>query len=323
MTESNPYKTKQFFFVLVKIGLVLAAFYFIYSKVFLNSDLKTKDLNSFISQTKLYSIKNMGFLILLSFLNWFLEVSKWKILVKPLIKITFLEALEQSLASLTASIFTPNKIAEYGVKAMYFAPSERKKIVLLKLLGNLSQLGATIIFGIFGLLIFVRQYNPQNTLLFSTIFILVCLLGITFIIKKLSQKDLYVKGYAVNSLFRFYKAISIKFYVKIWTLSLLRYLVFSFQFFVLLNLAGVQLSYFDSMIIVSSMYLLASLVPTVFILDLAIKGSIGIYLFSYAGVNELTILGVTSSMWILNWALPAILGSYFVLKFKFPDPVSA
>ena len=309
--------------MLVKIGLVLAAFYFIYHKVFLNSDFKTRDLNSFISQINLYSIENMGFLILLSCFNWFLEVSKWKILVKALRKISFLEALEQSLASLTASIFTPNKIAEYGVKAMYFALSERKKIVLLKLLGNISQLGATIIFGVFGLLLFVKQYNPQNTLLYWGILILVCLLGITFIVKKLSRMNISYKGFSLNNLLRFYMGIPFKTYFVVSALSLLRYLVFSFQFFVLLNLAGVQLSYFNSMIIVSSMYLLASLVPTVFVLDLAIKGSIGIYLFSFAGVNELTILGVTTAMWILNWAFPAILGSYFVLKFKFPDPVAA
>ena len=52
------------------------------------------------------------------------------------------------------------------------------------------------------------------------------------------------------------------------------------------------------------------------ITDAIVKGSIALYLFNLAGVNDLTVLSIISLMWILNFALPAILGSFFVLSYK-------
>jgi hypothetical protein len=67
------------------------------------------------------------------------------------------------------------------------------------------------------------------------------------------------------------------------------------------------------------MYLLASVVPTISLFDVVIKGSIAIFLFSYVRVNELTILSITTIMWLLNFAIPSIFGSYYVLNFKLPE----
>ena len=54
----------------------------------------------------------------------------------------------------------------------------------------------------------------------------------------------------------------------------------------------------------------------VFIFDLIVKGSVAVYLFSFAGVDELSILCITTVMWILNFVIPSIFGSYFVLNFN-------
>jgi hypothetical protein len=35
-------------------------------------------------------------------------------------------------------------------------------------------------------------------------------------------------------------------------------------------------------------------------------------------VSELIILSIVTMMWILNFVLPSILGSYFVLSYKYP-----
>jgi len=55
-------------------------------------------------------------------------------------KIAFPQAYKQSLASLTAAIITPNRIGEYGVKALYFKRNFRKKIMLLNFIGNIFPL---------------------------------------------------------------------------------------------------------------------------------------------------------------------------------------
>ncbi|HLT54285.1 MAG TPA: hypothetical protein VKZ97_10350, partial [Flavobacteriaceae bacterium] len=55
---------------------------------------------------------------------------------------------------------------------------------------------------------------------------------------------------------------------------------------------------------------------TLFIFDVVVKGSVAVYLFDFAGVNELVILSTTTLMWLLNFVLPSVFGSYFVLNFN-------
>lgn len=51
-------------------------------------------------------------------------------------------------------------------------------------------------------------------------------------------------------------------------------------------------------------------------LDFVIKGSVGVFLFELFQVNPMLILCITLLMWILNFAVPSLVGSYFVLTFK-------
>ena len=73
------------------------------------------------------------------------------------------------------------------------------------------------------------------------------------------------------------------------------------------------------MIVISSMHLLASVIPSIFIFDVVIKGSVAVFLFTYLNINEVTILSTVLIMWLLNFVLPSLFGSLFVLNFNFPE----
>jgi hypothetical protein len=85
-------------------------------------------------------------------------------------------------------------------------------------------------------------------------------------------------------------------------------------------LFGVAVEYNKAMVVITSMYFLASIVPSVAIFDVVIKGSIAVFLFGFVEVNELTILTIITLMWLLNFMIPSLFGSYFVLNFKLPKP---
>jgi hypothetical protein len=72
------------------------------------------------------------------------------------------------------------------------------------------------------------------------------------------------------------------------------------------------------MMVITSMYLLASIIPSIFIFDVVIKGSVAVYLFSIVGIDEFTILSIIMIMWLLNFVLPSFFGSYYVLNFNLP-----
>jgi len=316
MYKATPYKTKQFFFVLIKLSLVLGAFYFIFYKLTQNEALDFNLFLELVFQNKHFSILNIVFLIFLSSLNWIFEIKKWQVLVASLLKITFKTATRQTLGALTASLLTPNRIGDYGAKALFYPPKDRTKIVLANLFGNAIQMLITIVFGFIGLLMLTKDYKLPikfEYLLNIGLVIIVCFI----ILYRLSSLNFFKK--ITTKLHHFtlvLKQLSQKIKYTILILSVFRYLVFSFQFYFIIILFGVDIAYIEAMIFITTMYLLSSIVPSIFIFDVVVKSSIAVYLFGLIHIDALPILCTTTLMWILNFVLPSLIGSYFVLKFK-------
>lgn len=222
------HKYKRFIFLLLKLAIVLGAFYFIFQQLATNQLLSFTQLKQqfFV----LFSKNSWLLLLLLLFtdVNWILEIFKWKTLVSNEKKITFFEAYEQCLASLTFSLITPNRIGEYGAKAIYFEKKLRKKVVVLNLIGNLSQLAVTVFFGIFGMFFLsfyfefgMFSFNAPRFFLVLSVLLLLYLIGKNFrITKKLTELTFKILSYS--------KELPPKIQVKTLAYSLFRYLIFFF-----------------------------------------------------------------------------------------------
>ena len=313
---NNLHKYKSVILFALKLLIIGGAYYFIVDKISSNSIFSQTDSLAFL-QKNLFD--NFGIvLVLLSFTlaNWFFEILKWKNLISSFKHISFNDAAKQSLASLTASLLTPNRVGEYGAKAIYYAKQERYKVLFLNFIGNLSQLSITIFFGLIGILLlstnslFSFQISWQ---ILVYVFAISCLLF--FIIPSTIWMPYWIK------IKRNYKKISLKKQQINIGFSLVRYLIFSHQFYFLLLVFGINLDYSLSMSLIFAMYLFASVIPSFVVFDWLIKGSVAVSLFSLFDIPELVILSITSLMWLLNFAIPAVLGSYFVLTFNRSAPI--
>ncbi len=315
MQKPPLHKTKHFFALAIKLFIVIACGYFMYIKLTQNNQLSISDFYPNSTNTNLFSKKNIFLLFIFSFFNWFLEIAKWKTLVSFCKKIDFKFAAIQSLASLTVSLITPNRIGEYGAKAIYFDKPIRKQVLVLNLIGNLFQLLTTIVFGSIGITFFLFNFNIdipiQSTILvFGFSFLLT--LSAWFLYKKGSS----FKGHSLRSLVNFISKIPTYITLKTGIYSAVRYIVFTHQFYFLLLLFKVDIDYPEALFSIFSMYLLASIIPMLSIFDMVIKGSIAIWVFSFFNCNEISILSVVLVMWIFNFVIPSIVGSYFVLTFN-------
>ncbi|NVK52387.1 MAG: flippase-like domain-containing protein [Flavobacteriaceae bacterium] len=314
MQQSTIYKSKQFFTLVVKLFIVIGCGYFIYYKLFKNQQLQFDAFFSNSVKNELFSIKNITFLLILTAFNWFFEIKKWQVLVSYLKNISFFEAAKQSLASLTASLITPNRIGEYGAKALYFESGDRKQILALNLVGNLFQLLATIVFGIFGIIYFAFNFTLDKSLL--NFMLVIGTLFIVLIIAALLLKKLSYKGYSLQTFIQYTKKTSKKSNLKVLILSFARYSIFLHQFYFMLLLFNVEIQYTEAIFSIFTMYLLASLIPMLSFFDVVVKSSAAILIFSYFNINEIAILSTVMLMWIFNFVIPSIAGSYFVLTFK-------
>ena len=311
---SIPHKAKQFLVFTIKVLIVTGAFYFIYNQLANNDQLNWEKFIVLFQKNK--SVGGILFIVSLSIANRFFEILKWQNLVAYLRKITLSEATAQVLGALTAGIFTPNGLGEYAGKALFFEKSMTKKIVFLNLICNGIQMIITVVFGIFGLLYFNANFNIITT---RTVAILFGLLLLLFLIA-FSLKKITIKGYSIEKLIHKINEIPKPIHQKNILLGLGRYLVFSHQYYFLFLAFDVNLPYLILMSAITSIYFLASSLPTFQFLDFAVKGSVAIYFFGLLGVNEWIVVFISTLMWFLNVVLPVGIGSYYVLNFKILTP---
>lgn len=307
---SISHKAKQFLILLIKLLVVGGAFYFIYTQLAHNDQLDWMLFAEKFGKNK--TVSGISFILLLSFLNRFLEILKWQNLVRSIHEISLPEATQQVLGALTAGIFTPNGIGEYAGKALFFEKSEARRIVFLNLICNGIQMILTILFGVFGLLYFNAEFNVITTKTVALLF------GLAFGIFLLSflLRSFKIKGYSIETLVHKINKIPQSIHRKNILLALGRYLVFSHQYYFLFLAFDVDLPYLILMATITSVYFLASALPTFQFLDFAVKGSVAVYFFGLSGVNEWIVVFISTLMWFLNVVLPVIIGSYYVINFK-------
>jgi hypothetical protein len=99
-------------------------------------------------------------------------------------------------------------------------------------------------------------------------------------------------------------------------LGLLRYLVFTHQFYFLFLFFDINVSYLSMIASKSCIYFLSSSLPSFQFLDFAVKGSVAVYYLGLLGVNEYIVIIVTTLIWFLNVVVPIAIGSFFVLTYK-------
>ena len=310
-----PHKAKQFLLVIIKLLIVCGALYYISNELRYEKKLDWSVISTYLS------IKSIGILLVFSAVNWIFEIFKWQNLVSYFKNISFYEATKQSLGSLTASIFTPNRIGEYGGKTLYYPKEYAKKIIFLNFIGNSSQMTITCFFGLIGFIMSFFKFQISGLwsgFKYSTTFLFLFFFSL-FLVTYISRR-IEIYRFSVKKLIFAIRNFPKKNMLSNFQLSIMRYLVFSHQFYYLLVLFNCELEYSTALSSIFIMYFLASIIPSIHLMDVAIKGSVAVYLFGNLGIESWKTISITSLMWLFNLVLPVLIGSYFVLRFK-PEKV--
>ncbi|WP_310994305.1 lysylphosphatidylglycerol synthase domain-containing protein [Aequorivita marina] len=309
------YKIKKPLLVLAKVLVLSISFGYIFYKI---NNAQTLTIEGFAAIT-LSKGPIAGYVLMLALLfavaNWYFEIRKWQTLVSTFKNIRFKTAMKQSLASLTVSLATPNRIGEYGAKALFFEAKHRKKVLLLNFYSGSIQMITTSIFGIIGLLYLFQKFNLS--LAYKNIAIFGCIatsiLGLGYYFRK---RQFGFKGFSILKAFDFFKKLCFSVKLRVFLYSVVRYLVFSALFYGLLLFFGAKIGTLEALLLIYAMYFLVSILPTFFIFDVVIRSGIAVWVFSFAGVPELTVLATVLAMWLLNFVLPALVGSFYVATYQ-------
>jgi hypothetical protein len=315
-------KFKGIFSTIIKIGIVVFAFYFIYAKLTANQDLESfiKLLHT-IPSTEITVILSVVFSLM--FVNWGLEAFKWKRLISSVEDISLWKSIESVFCGLTWAVFTPNRLGEYGGRVFFLSPKRRVIGVVAMAVGNIGQMVLTNVFGSIALCIFIYRFKAMDYRFFMALCFLASVFSLFLIVFYFNIKWLnglllsmritrkYKKFYKI--LARYKKAELL----KILLFCLARYVVFSTQYFILFYWLIPNLHSADIVMMVCILFFIQSNLPSLDLFDVGIRSVTALFFFNYVTNAHASVVACTASIWLINIIIPAILGSYFVFKLNF------
>jgi hypothetical protein len=290
---------------IIKIAIVIAAGYFIYEKIFHSNNGDLHHLrDSFNGQPGLFTA---AFLLL--FLNWGLEAWKWKLLLQDTMRITFFRALRSVLAGVTTGIFTPNRVGELGGRVFDLEEGHWLEAALLSMAGGLIQLSVTVLVAIPAAFI----YHPGSKLhwpFMQLSLILSCLIPVSLCMLWLFRERLEARTGKYLTLL---KRQTAAYWMKIFFISLLRYAVFTFQFFLLLRAFHIDKSAAELIPEIALVFFTTSLIPTFALTEIGVRVFAAGFFIGTNNVDTDLVWTASLLLWIINIAFPALAGAVFVL----------
>ena len=107
----------------IKLGIGLAFAIAIGYQLLLEKDTEAL-LSSFMDQWSTASAWLVITAILMMPLCWLVESVKWRVLMRPALLLSIPQALKAVLGGVAISLFTPNRIGEYGGRILFVPPKK-------------------------------------------------------------------------------------------------------------------------------------------------------------------------------------------------------
>jgi len=252
-------------------------------------------------------------IVLLMPINWLLEARKWQHLSQPIETISLSRAFKGVLTGLSLGLITPHTWGDYAGRIWHLDTEKRERAVGAVLLSRVFQMAPTLMLGLVGLF-FLKQNHPS--LILSGLSISLVLIVLAFIFRK--------KLFAISNRFLWFNVLSeyrIHTLFRVMSLSWFRYGVFSLQFFLTMQLMGVEASALLLWSGIFWIFFAKSFIPSFsFLGDLGVREFAALYFFEPYEVAAGPIVSASLLVWTINIMLPAFLGLAFVWKMKIFKP---
>jgi uncharacterized membrane protein YbhN (UPF0104 family) len=303
------FKKYIFTFKLIIIGVLLS--YLVY-KISYNSALKH------IEKYSNFDVNLILLATLLTVFNWGLEAKKWQLLVKDIIKLSYLNSFKSVLAGLSIGILTPNRLGNFIGRLAWVEHEHHKRATVNTMLGNLAQFVATISIGVVGLLLAISiNFSIANQWLILLMSLLVIAMAVRVYFKPTIILIPFLKPFFSDETIAsiiLLESNPTHFKLNVLGLSFLRYVVFLIQYFLLFKAFNIEHNVILMFSLIATVYLFMTLIPSLFFGKLVVRESVAVFVFSYVGIETPLILIVAFLLWLINLAIPAGIGGLIWLN---------
>lgn len=334
MSKTKLHKTYN---LALKLVILVLAYWAIYKQVFINKS--WTEIACFFNDH--YTLDSLIFpligIVLMMPLNWGVESVKWQYLIRKNEELNFFTSMKGVFSGITISSMTPNRIGEYFGRVFILKKTHPIRGILMTIVGSISQLLVTVTLGSFALVFvlirFPYLFNIDSLILqilsvLSVLFVLMLLTGLYFNIRIISNLISWMtsKWPKVKRFANVFSYYSRKDLLNVFLYSLLRYVIFSLQFYFLLQLFHINVNLFEGYLIITLVFLGITIIPSVALAELGIRSSVALFIMENFFIGskmtqfvgyELNIMAVSSILWLINIVLPAVIGSIFIINLSF------
>lgn len=323
MRFTNKKNLIRYIGIFLKGLMLILTFWFIYNRIF-----TTQNLDEIITYfeevlTAPFAIVYLSIALLLVIVNWGIEAMKWRYLILKIERLSFFTAFRAVISGVTISVFTPNRIGEYAGRVVYIKKGDRISATLITVISSLSQLTITLLVGTLGTLFYFWYFFPESAdkwvfqlgvqlyILFAALLILAFVNTPLLTIMLSKVKFMWARFKKYIKVFSFYRKRDL---IWVLTLSFLRFIIFSLQYFLLFRFFQVDITVVESIILVPVYLISLTAIPTITLAELGVREVLVLTIFQGVTTNEIGLVSTTFCIWLINLALPAILGTIFVLQ---------
>lgn len=298
----------------VRWGVFVLAFGFLYARL---SEGPGWGAFSAVDRRDLFRSSVAAALVLM-LINWGLESRKWRLLVRGLEPVTIARSFIATIAGTAIGIITPNRVGEFAGRVLFLAPEHRIAGAFATVVGSIAQFVVTVALGMLGLIALTLSAAPDAGDPMVSAWIGLCaLVAAASLLLYFNPQLLRAAVARMPVLRRWEREASVldRFSMPelraVLLLSLARYGVFTAQFALLLQ-ACAGLPPDESLAAIPVAFLIGTLIPTVMVTELGVRGSVALALFA-SSANDGGIVLATTLLWLVNIALPAMAGALIML----------
>ena len=321
-----PYRKEKvfrFINIAIRVATLLAVALFIYVKLGKES---VSFENTWDELKNVFNSSSVWIIALILFLmvaNWGAEAWKWKVVAAKIEKLSVWQAVKGVLTGLSLGFVTPHSWGDYAGRIWQMEEKNREMALGGILLSRGAQLAITLIFGLPGFL-YLLGHSGSITPGADNLFFFLCIvfaiitpMSIIYIGSISSWLGLFLKQFKWFAFLEVLTHFTPKDSLQLLAISLLRYLIFSTQFLIVLLLFNVDLPIEVLSMGIGFIFLAKSVIPAFnFLSDLGVREFSALLFFDTTGVDSLLIISASLFVWIVNILIPTIAGTTFVFSMK-------
>ena len=260
-------------------------------------------------------------IILLALINWNGEAYKFSLLIKSEVVLSRIRSFLIILGGMAISNFTPARTGEYIGRGLLLKNVHPLKVVIATVAGNIAQVSMTYGLGLVSVvgLLFFTDFGGDFDItqqLFYVAAVLIILILIAFNIKRIVGFVKQRLPASISEKLDLVKQYNRKLYKKIVWVAFIRYLAFSTQFYLLMQMFSDASLELWHLLVIPSAYLLQSVVPVPAISDVGVRVAVTQLLFGSVLGEEIILQSVTL-LWFLNFIVPGLLGTVYLIYTNF------